>query len=488
MGVVTSTNSFRLTDVTGQDFNTSADLLHVPTAGPAAGIGSTMSNINPTTVTTNGNEFDGKCFRVSQRDHGMHAANNMVRIVGVEGDSVPTTITVGYAASSIENLSVGSSSNFNFFEGAQVTADNPGFALINKEIIAYTGVGNNVLTGITTRGIDNTMSQSYTADTPIQKYEFGGVSLRKINTEHNFANVTNPITNKITLDQYYLKIDSTNVFTRSGFGGGNKVKASKNVQFESITPHLRNILPEDTTLSAKVRTTSGTSVSGNETSFQDQGYESVSLANETKFSTPRIVASRENETAKLSALPASKSFTMEVTLGSTNENVSPIIDVFASTITTRSNRINAPVSSYVTDNSSNTLLADAHSFNYLTQVIGLENAASSLRVLVDVDKSTAGDVRVLYRLRRADGSEVDKVFELMPGFNNLNINDQVINSALNNGTSDRKISAAPGQFVEHEFTANNLPQFTAYQIKVECTSTNQATPVRTQSFRVIALA
>ncbi len=290
------------------------------------------------------------------------------------------------------------------------------------------------------------------------------------------------------LDDYYLKIEGDKVFTNSGFGGGNKVKASKNIQFESITPHLRNIVPENTTMSAKVRTVSATSADGSETSFQDQGFEPVSIANETKFSTPRMVASRENETSKLGALPASKSFTMEVTIGTTDENVSPTIDVFASNITTRGNRTNAPVSNYITDRRSNTLLEDPHNFNYLTSVIGLENPASSLRVLVDVDKSSVGGVRVLYRLQRADGSEVDKVFELMPGFSNLNVNEQVINPALNNGTSDRNISAAPGQFVEHEFTANNLPQFTAYQIKIECTSTNAAAPVRLRDFRVIALA
>ena len=488
VGVVTSTNSFRLTNVTGQDFNTSSDLQHVPTAGPAAGIASAMTNINPTTSTINNNEFDGTHFRVQARNHGMHAANNTVKIVGAVGDQIPTTITVGYAASSIENISVGNSATFNLFEGAQVTADNPGYALINKEIIAYTGVGNNVLTGITTRGIDSTLSQSYTTDTQIQKYEFGGVSLRRINKEHNFASVTNSIDGKITLDDYYLKIEGNKVFTNSGFGGGSKVKASKNIQFESITPHLRNITPENTTMSARVRTTSATSADGSEISFQDQGFEPVSIANETRFSTPRMIASRENENSKLGALPASKSFTMEVTIGTTDENVSPTIDVFASTITTRGNRTNAPISNYITDRRSNTLLEDPHNFNYLTQVIGLENPASSLRVLVDIDKSSTSGVRVLYRLQRADGSEVDKVFELMPGFNNLNNKEQVINPALNNGTPDRNISAAPGQFVEHEFTANNLPQFTAYQVKIECISTSSATPVRLRDFRVIALS
>ena len=54
------------------------------------------------------------------------------------------------------------------FEGSQVSSTNPGFALVANEIIAYTGVGNNILTGITTRGVDGTTTQSFLPGTPIQ--------------------------------------------------------------------------------------------------------------------------------------------------------------------------------------------------------------------------------------------------------------------------------------------------------------------------------
>ena len=488
VGVVTSTNSFKLTGCTGQDFNTSDQIQFVPTDGAGAGIGSTMFGINPITMTVNTDEFDGTHFKVNHLNHGMHATNNRVQIRNVVGDTVPTKISVGYAASSIENISVGSSIGFNFFEGSQVDTNNPGFALIGEEIIAYTGVGNNVLTGITTRGVDNTISQTYDADEEIRKYELKGVSLRKINTDHNFSTVTNTIEERIGLDHYYLKIAGDKFFTSAGIAGGSNALASQNIQFTSLVPQLDSFLPDGTGISAKVRTTSATSISGSEVSFRDQGFEPVSLENETVFSTPRIVASRENEESKLSALPGAKSFTMEITLTNNNENVTPVVDVFESNITTRSSRINAPITNYITDRRSNTLLEDPHDMSYVTKVIGLENPASSLRVVLAADKPTEGDIRVLYRLQRADGAAIDKVFELMPGFNNLNINEQVIDSKNNDGRSDRQISAAPGRFVEHEFTANNLPQFTAYQIKVECTSTNQAAPVRLQDFRVIALA
>ena len=489
VGVVTSTNALKLTGVTGQDFNASELIQYVPSGGSGVGLGSTLASITLTSVTINSDEFDGKHIRVSHPNHGMHAFNNKVEMTRIEGDTIPTNITVGYGASSIQNISIASSANFNIFEGSQVSTTNPGFALVANEIIAYTGVGNNILTGITTRGVDGTTTQSFLPGTPIQKYEFKGVSLREINKEHSFADVTNTITEKIGLDHYFLKVGSTKSFTSHSLGGGLNARASQNIQFESMVPNLSHILPNDTTINASARTTSGTSISGSETSFQDRGYQPVSLTGLTEFANPRIIASRVNEVDKLSSLPGAKSFTLDVTISSTNEDVSPVIDVFDSNITIKSNKVNSPITNYTTDRRSNTLLEDPHTFSYVTSVIELENPASSLKVILAAFKPGTSDIRVLYRLRRADGSDVDKVFELMPGFNNIDINGKVIDGKNNDGRSDRQISnSVAGQFLEHQFTANSLPQFSGYQIKVEVISTNQAQSPSIRDFRVIALA
>ena len=290
-------------------------------------------------------------------------------------------------------------------------------------------------------------------------------------------------------DHYYLKINSTNSFTSHSLGGGLNARASQNIQFESMVPNLKHILPDDTTINASARTTSGTSISGSETSFQDRGYEPVSISGRTDFANPRIIASRVNESDKLGVLPGSKSFTLDVTIGSSNENVSPVVDVFDSNITVRSNRVNAPITNYITDRRSNTLLEDPHTFSYVTSVIELENPASSLKVILAAFKPGTSDIRVLYRLRRSDQSDIDKVFELMPGFNNLDINGKVIDAKNNDGTSDRQISNSLEEFFyEHQFTANSLPQFSGYQVKVELISTNQAESPSVRDFRVIALA
>jgi hypothetical protein len=489
VGVVTSTNTLVLTNVTGQDFNTSDQIQYVPTAGAGVGVGSTLFSIVPSIATINTDQYDGTYFKVNHKNHGMHADNNIVTLTGVSGDTVPTAIQVGYAVSSIDNISIASSTNFNLFEGAQVSAANPGFALIGDEIIAYTGVGNNILTGITTRGIDGTIPRTYTANTPIQKYEFAGVSLRKVNTTHNLINASNTIQDKVTLDQYHVKISGAAVFNSSKIGGGSNAKATQNIQFESIVPNVDYTLPNGTNISAQVRTTSGTSVDGTEISFQDKGYEPVSLTNETRFKDPRIIASRVNEEAKLLALPGAKSFTFELELSTTNENVSPSINAFESFVTTESHRVNSPITNYATDRRANLLVEDPHDFSYLTKVISLETPATSLKVLLDAYRPTDADIRILYRLFRVDGAELDKVFELFPGYDNLDANQQVINIKNNSGRSDRNISASlDNQFVEYTWTANNLPQFSAYQIKVENATTNQAQSPKIRNFRAIALA
>lgn len=488
VGVVTSTNSLSLTKVGSVDFDTSNQIQYVPTSGAGAGIGSTVFGINPITVTTNNNEYDGKHFRVYHDNHGMHAANNLVEISGVEGDTVPTRITVGYGVSSIDNISVASSTNFNFFEGSQVSATNPGFALIGDEIIAYTGVGNNVLTGITTRGIDGTYAKTYPANEPIQKYEISGVSLRKVNTEHQFAIVTNNITDKITLDSYVLRIAGNTVFKDEESIGGENVTASQNVIFDTLKPNIDYTVYDGTALAASVRTVSATSIDSSEVSFQDKGFQSISLDGETRFPDLRMIASKVNEDSKLLGLPGAKSFTLEMNLSTTNQNLSPVIDCFDSTITTRSNRINNPITNYLTDRRTRNE-EDPQAFTYVTKIINLDNPAASLKVLAGLYRPSECAVRAYYRLQRADGSEVDKIYEPFPGYDNLDSNGKVIDKKNNSGLPDRNISASTANvFTEYEWSIDNLPQFSAFQIKLVVTSTNQAKSVQMIDFRTIAVA
>ena len=478
VGVTTAANSLILTNCEGT-FDTTNTIISD---------GTTLPNIKPSTVVTNTDQYDGLHFRVTHPNHGNHSISNRVDIDNITGDSVPTKLTVGYAQSVTSAVSVGSSLGFNFFEGAQVSASNPGYALIGDEIIKYTTVGTNQLTGTITRGVDDSFAKTHEIDTPVQKYELSGVSLRKINTEHQLTNATSSIQDNITLDSYVVKLTGSTVFTKDKNGGGDRGRASANIQFESLEPNIAHSLPEGTSIDATVRTTAATSVSGNETSFTDKGYSPVSLVGETTFPEPRMVASKVNEDAQMTALPGSKSFTFDMVLSTDNENVSPVVDVFKSSVLTKSSRVNSPVSNYSTDSRVNTL-DDPHNNLYLTKVIKLENPATSLKVLFAAYRPASADIRVLYRLQRSDSDELDKVFELFPGFQNLDSNGNVIAPANNNGQADRKIAASlEDQFLEYEYSVDDLPQFTGFQIKVVLSSVNQAEDPELLDFRSIAVA
>ena len=484
VGVTTGTNSLLLTNSKGT-FDTTNEIQYF---NPSLGYGVTVSNIIPSTVTTNTDQYDGLHFKVSHPNHGNYADNNTVSINGITGDTVPTKTTVAYGVSDTSIVSVASSTGFNFFEGAQVTASNPGFALLGDEVIQYTSVGVNQLSGTITRGNDNTFARTYPVGTPVQKYELSGVSLRKLNTQHSLINVSTAIEDKVTLDSYHVKITGTTLFSKDKPGGGTRGKGTTNIMFDTAIPSVAHSIPKGTGLDARLRTTAGTSVSGGEASFADQGYESVSLVNATTYPNPRIVASKDNETAQMGSLPGQKSLTLDLQLSTDNENVSPVVDAFKSSISVSTSRINRPIENYATSSRANNL-DDPHDNLYLTKVIRLENPATSLKVLFAAFRPPSADIRVLYRLFRADSDSIDKVFELMPGFENLDAAGFVISDKNNSGKPDRNVvPSLEDQFLEYEFTSDDLPAFTGFQVKVCLTSINQAQVPQLLDFRAIAVA
>jgi len=68
-------------------------------------------------------------------------------------------------------------------------------------------------------------------------------------------------------------------------------------------------------------------------------------------------------------------------------------------------------------------------------------------------------------------------------------NDQVYVPFNSNGSPDKVIGANDNydSFSDYKFTADNLPQFNSFMIKVVMTSTNQAKAPRFKNFRSIAL-
>ena len=439
---------------------------------------------------------DGVHFTVNHKNHGMNFADNRVTISDVESDVLPVKLTAALESSSTSNISVDATTGFDTFENVGVGTTNLGYLRIGDEIVSYESASGTSI-NITERGIDSTVAKNYLAGTKVFKYELGNVSLRRINKTHNLNNVTT--SNPRTFDTYKVKLDMGS----SGVGrstsesfpilymgetkstGGSNSKATQNIPFEILTPQIQHVTVRGTNIDAEVRTVSGSSISGNEIPYIDQGFEAISISKPNYFSTPRIIASKVNENTKLTTLPGNKSMTMRLNLGTTDSRVSPVVDTQRMSVIYTSNRVDSVISDYIADNRVNGIETDPTAFQYLSKEISLENPATSLKVIVDVHKDRDADIRGFFAI--ADHLNFNPIYEAFPGFNNINERGQIIDVANNDGSSDTFVSPTD-DYREHTFTIDELPSFKSYRVKLLLTSSNQANPPKIRNLRVIALA
>jgi len=441
--------------------------------------------------------YSGGVFKVEHYNHGMHDDNNYITISGVFPDTTPQQLTSNITAES-NTISVASTSTFSSFDGGSVVGFNTGYVLINNEIIAYTSVNANTLQ-ISSRGVNYSTIRNHNSGDMVYKYECNGVSLMRINTTHRKSN-SQYLKSLETSDNYYLKFSSeefsNSTFIEEKTFGGSNCKITQNYQYNSIIPKFNILTPPGTSLNSSIRTISGTSASGSESSFVDQGLLPLSLNSKNDFDTPKLIASRINEINNLSGTPRLKSMLISLTLRTRDSNISPVIDtVEGATVALIRNKLNNPISNYITDNRSNLLINDPHSSIYISNQIILLKPASSLKVITNCYRSSSNDFRVLYKLIRPDSSEVDQSYEFFPGYSNLKdingdgIGDTIIDTSLNDGTSDFYVgSTTEGEYSEYEFTAENLGQFVGFVIKIVMNGSNEARPLKFKDIRAIALA
>ena len=94
----------------------------------------------------------------------------------------------------------------------------------------------------------------------------------------------------------------------------------------------------------------------------------------------------------------------------------------------------------------------------------------------------------MYRILRPDTPDDQQLYELFPGFNNLDDIGNVIDEKDNNGLPDIRVlpSEAPSDYRSYEYTAKDLPMFNGFQIKIIMTGTNQALVPKIKDLRAIA--
>ena len=446
---------------------------------------------------------DGLHIKVNHQNHGMYSSENYVTISNAQSDVNPTKLSVAYDTNSTGAISVDNAIDFATFENVGVGTTNPGYLLIGDEIIEYTSVSGNLIGGNISRGAN---PKNYLTGTPIYKYELGGVSLRRINKTHYLNDVT--VSDAITFDSYHIKLDmgSSGIGRTNGSGypqlyinqtksaGGYNTKATQNMPYEIITPIVQNLTVRGTSLSASLRTVTGSSISGNEIPFIDNGFETISIGKPNYLDSTRIICSKVNENQKLLNLPGNKSMNLRLQLDTVDSRLTPVIDTQRISTILTSNRVNSVITNYSTDSRVNTIDQDPTAFQYISKEINLENGASSIKILLNAHINQYCDIRALYAI--SEKSNFNPVFVPFPGYLNLNTKNEVINYTDSDGRSDVFVTPTQSlgfetsdiEFKEYIFTIDNLPSFRSYRIKLILTSTNQVYVPRIKDLRVIALA
>jgi hypothetical protein len=510
---IKSANTFILDEVQGNFTVGLTTVYYVNSSGvdTIAGAGVTVKSI------TEDQYYDGLHMKVYQENHCMHSFENVVQISEFRPSNNGTNTKLSADLDRTENATIPviSTSGFETFEGLSVSALNPGYVIIGEEVIQYTGISGNTLIGVT-RAIDSTDRNTYKNNTRVYKYEYNGISLRRINKIHNFAEVDPNSTGKfkIDLNSYFIKIDTSDTdflnntigvnrennlyFKKNIQGGSSGIVISNNIQYESISPDISYLIPPKTDISSRIRTFTGTSVGGNEKSFVDRGFEDIVLDEQIYFDEPKIICSEVNAEKFITEAPGNRSLTFEMLFTTRDSKVSPVVDMVNSAVTLSSNLINNPngigeEANYAADTNVRSITKDEHSTIYISKPVSLKIPANSIKVIISASRNDLNDVRVLYQIFREDEQNETPRFNLFPGYSNYQVDGfeikRVTDKSLSDGSADSNVKETSDRsFKDYEYSIDDLPDFTAFAIKIVMASSNQATPPLIKDLRAIATA
>ena len=165
-------------------------------------------------------------------------------------------------------------------------------------------------------------------------------------------------------------------------------------------------------------------------------------------------------------------------------------------VITTTNRVNQPITNYVTDSRTAGIDEDPNEFIYVSRYLYLENPSTSLKIFLNALINEDSDIRAFYSISNEALIDIESTFIPFPGYSNINANGVMIDPSQSDGSSDYKIvkndyyqsETDTTSFKDYVFTADNLPAFKTFAIKLVMSSKNQAYPPIVKDLRTIAFA
>ena len=458
-----------------------------------------------------------KCFRVSHYSHGNYdESRSNITIAGVTGDRTGSvfafaddTITRGGSGNmtaDAQTLSQTSTSGSGTGLTATITTSttastsivvlNPGQGYAATDTVVFT---------------KDSKTLTFTID--VVKETLGGIPIEYINRTHvagtSDAKSTSGAKILADMDSYLITIPDSVWPTRtneddndpncqvafeSAVGGGSNVTATANVYYDTLHTTVPSIELPNTTITTSFLGTSATQpivLSSPTASFtKDSVSSTITLNDNNNLPTSKIIASTINETNEMGG---NKSFQLSTQLSSTQDNVSPVLDIDSLGVIAIQNRINnvdaigdvsqATAANFVSDTnfvanafiSSTEARGDSNSAVYISKKVTLSNPANAIHVMFDG-----------YRAHDLNGtaSEIQIYFKTLGPDTNLQFQD----AGWTLATIKTDVPADAADFKEYLYEIENLEDFNTFSIKIVLQSDNSANVPLLENFRAIALS
>ena len=471
---------------------------------------------NPITTTAGSNTI-----KVASYMHGMYNKSSNVQISGVKGDRVGSVLQIDSAA-----LGSGTATDGTYTARTQDSSTGSGTGLKLKVVISSNaissveiedpGQGHAVGDDITFQDFDNATDGNGTVDLTVNVTTvgetLGGIPVDSIGGASTITYGTDIVDgiSEIGIDSFNVAVDITSHIGANKFvsgytalesttGGGENVMSSRNFYYDTLHTMIPSISSGSSKIIASTETTAiqspeGHIATGDSAYSRRSNNNFITLNDNSYIDNPGIVASPINETNKMSSV---RSFRLLLQMFSASTTVSPVLDVGtvgAIAIANRINNIDSSTNLKVDGSSTNALATtggkslpagithvpstepegDNNAFVYVTRKVNLKTPATTLKVIADNFRPPNTDLKFMFKIIKADeNTPLDDI-----GFEFFNTD----------GSPDVAIEVDQRNFKEYEYTAEDLPEFTAFAVKIVGQGTNSCVVPAVSALRCMALA
>lgn len=266
--------------------------------------------------------------------------------------------------------------------------------------------------------------------------------------------------------------------------GGNDLFASSQISLDEFMVDLSIKHPGNSSALIAGNFTTSKSFAGTETAYNSTGPVPLKNGEIVRLQDPHVIASEENEDFRLSG---NASTFVDVYLTTDNEYTAPWINLPSAQIGAASYMVDYQAET--TTNGRNTLSTipfvsetepdgGTTASKHITVPFVLEQAATSIRVLVDAARPPGSDFSVWYRTVNSDKGKLKK--------KNWVEMSKSISSPNRSNYSQLGTSVDYQDVKEYEFNAYDLNSFDTYQIKITFNAKNQTQPVIISGLRTLA--